>query len=338
MMNIRTQKATVLIMALWSLSFLTVMVLTIGLGTRQKITMLQRLESRSQVHSVADAGVKKSISFLVHELERAGYVYTSESKRLRHNNPKMFSNQALGDHIFSVFYGQDEVNEKSFYGVVDEERKININFADHTVLRRLFADVLEIDESEAGALAKAIYDWRQFGESQAQGFYSDDYYGNLEYPYSIKNDIFEVTSELLLVKGFNRAIYEKIEPFITVYGDGMININTASAVVLRAIGFEQELIEKIMQVRKGPDEREATDDDHIFQRTYDIAAEVNRVEKLKKHEVEQIDYANIQQMLTTNSFFYSIHSVGRLSGNRDVRTIDCVFDITNNMIKFWHEK
>ena len=62
---------------------------------------------------------------------------------------------------------------------MDEESKINLNKTDQIVLTNLLIRVLELKDDQAGHLAAALLDWRQYGESEVTGFFSEDYYANL---------------------------------------------------------------------------------------------------------------------------------------------------------------
>ncbi len=125
------------------------------------------------------------------------------------------------------------------WGVVDEESKINLNKTDVQTLTNLLINVLSLNDEDAAKLAQALLDWRQYGESEITGFFSDDYYSNLQYPYPKKSADYETLDEILLVKGMNKQMYDKLINFVTIYGDGAVNINTASKEVLEALGLTE---------------------------------------------------------------------------------------------------
>ena len=52
------------------------------------------------------------------------------------------------------------------YGVVDEERKININTTSHQILKRIIQIRTSLEEEMASSLAEAIIDWREYGSKQ----------------------------------------------------------------------------------------------------------------------------------------------------------------------------
>ena len=187
-------------------------------------------------------------------------------------------------------------------------------------------------------MAQLILDWRQWGTSEAAGFFSKEYYANLEYPYRKKDADYEVLDELLLVKGVTRDIYERILPYVTIYGEGKVNINTASGPVLAALGLDDDLVAKILSVRRGKDGVENTFDDHFFARTFDIATEVQAAVKLDPAQVQAIDALNVQGILTIDSFHFTLEAHGRLANSPANRKVRVVFLPRENRIAYWKER
>ena len=331
----RKKRGAVLIFALWLISFLAVLAVNIAVGIRHKIIMLKRLEHRQQLLTVTEAGVKKAIAVLMDDIGRNQFQYTAVGKMIRHNNPEQLQNIQLGEDFCEVSYA---AKDATFFGMVDEEGKININVAGKPVLKNIIGLALHVNADQAQNLAEAILDWRQFGQSQITGFYSDDYYANLEFPYPEKKDQYELMDELLLIRGIDGPMFEQLSQFVTVYGDGRVNINTASKEVLTALGMAEPLVDKILTVRRGPDGVENTGDDHVFLKTFDIAAEVGAVIKLEANDIQQIDQFNARGWLATSSYFYTMRSTGHLLNTSEEKSIRCVFNTLASRIEYWYEK
>jgi len=68
------------------------------------------------------------------------------------------------------------------------------------------------------------------------------YYGNFETPYSCRNAPLEVTEELLLVKGITQDVFECMHDYITVYGNGKVNINRASKLVIESLSEKMDAV------------------------------------------------------------------------------------------------
>lgn len=91
---------------------------------------------------------------------------------------------------------------------------------------------LELNED----LSAVIVDWLDFNEETGFSGAEDNEYLNLTPPYRASNQEMEDVSELLLIKGFDFEIYEKLRPFVCVLkSNTAINVNTASAEVLSSI-------------------------------------------------------------------------------------------------------
>lgn len=334
------QRGAVLIFVLWVLSFLAVLAVNLGYGVRQKMIFLKRMDARSQAQHLAAGSIKMAVAILIDELQKSQFQYTASSKAFRHNNPSRFAEMRIVQGTCEISYpvGADLVSKEKRYGVIDEESKINVNTAEKAVLIRLMSGVLSLDDNSAERIAEAIYDWRQLGDSEIKGFLSDDYYSNLQFPYPKKSLPFELIDELLLVKGIDRPKYEVLRHFLTVYGNGQVNINTAPKEVILALGLDEPVADKLLALRRGPDGVDHTADDHIFNRTFDIATEVNAYQELPQEEMRLIDRMNQRGLLTTNSYHYTIQAQAFLSGTNDTRRVEAVFNSIDNRIVYWREK
>ncbi len=335
----RSDQGAVLILVLWTLVILTAFTVNIGLRVRQKITLLARLEHRNQVRSIAFSCIQKAIAVLQDEImmSQINGFNPLLTKIVRLNNPSQFRQIVFGVGSGGISYhdhglGQDSGKQ---YGVLDEEGRLNLNTADRPALKRLIMAVLGMEEEEADHLADAIYDWRVYGESEIVGFFSDEYYDNLEFPYKEKKANFENLDELLLVRGVTERIYENLLPFITVYGDGKIDINTASAPVLMALGFSAGLAAKIVVARRGTDGIEATLDDLIFSSPDNLVGDLSALMGLSSGDTAEINGA--AGKLAVEGVHFRIHGEGHLDSVNERKEITCVFNLQKNNVVYWRE-
>ena len=105
--------------ALWSLCLLTIFAVNLGYGIRQKVVLIQRLNSRANLHFIAEAGVKQAIA----ELKKEDTTEYDALNQAWSNNPAMFR-QDIGYGTFSVGYNYMDSQsglEGIRYGLVDEE-------------------------------------------------------------------------------------------------------------------------------------------------------------------------------------------------------------------------
>ena len=96
---------------------------------------------------------------------------------------------------------------------------------------------LNLDEVPVDDLVDALVDWLDENSTvTGMGGAEDDYYQALEPAYSTANRLMAHQSELLLVKGFTREIYQELAPFITALPVHLdVNVNTAEPEVLQSM-------------------------------------------------------------------------------------------------------
>jgi len=333
------QRGMVLVFALWVLGILTILAVSVAAGIRQKIFLVARLDERSRMNYLLEAAVKKTAGYIHEQMELTSFDFTPTVKMNLLNNASELSSISLGRDQAGVGYVAVDGDGTSLrWGVVDEESKINLNKTDQLTLTNLLMNVLSLKDEDADKLAQALLDWRQYGEGAVSGFFSDDYYSNLQYPYPKKDADYESLDEILLVKGVTKQMYDRLINFVTIYGDGSVNINTASKEVLEALGLSDELVDKILNARRGKDGVDGTADDQVFLRTYEIAADVNSIIQLTLDEARAIDALNMRGLLTTSSFYYTIEATGRLASRTVPRSVRAVYSSRDDKIVYWKER
>ncbi len=127
--------------------------------------------------------------------------------------------------------------------IVDEERKININKLVRQTnsgtkinegrkkqLERLF-QFLDLKPE----LVDPIIDWIDNDDTPLPYGAESSSYQSRDPGYNAKNRPFETLRELRMVQGITQEIFKTIEPHLTVYGNGKINVNTADRLVLKSI-------------------------------------------------------------------------------------------------------
>ena len=142
----------------------------------------------------------------------------------------------------------------------------------------------------------------------------------------------------MLVKGMNKEIYKRIINFVTIYGEGAVNINTASREVLGALGLSEELIDKILMVRRGKDGMDGTPDDRVFSKTFEITADINSAVALTLEEARLIDTLNRKGLLCTQSFYFTIEATGKLASRSQLRSLRAVYSSRGDKILYWKER
>jgi general secretion pathway protein K len=140
------------------------------------------------------------------------------------------------------------------YRITDESARINLNRATRDVLDRLLQD-LGAEKTDRDTIIDSIQDWRDPNEEHRLNGAESDYYLGLPVPYRSKNGDFNSVDELLQVRGMTRELlYGRpdapgLAEHLTVFGAAVTNLNTASPVVLRALGFAPAEVDFIVARR-----------------------------------------------------------------------------------------
>jgi len=296
---------------------------------------VQRLNERDKLGLIAEAGVKQAI-IQVNKEEDKSYHALKDGWS---NNIGVFKDKAVGDGKFNIRYslkGEADLPTQR-WGLVDEERKININKIDSAALKRLFQIVAGLDEVEAQELAASIVDWRDSDSESSipSGSAEDTYYRYLKYPYECKDAEFEILDELLLVKGVTEKIFMQIKSYVTIYGNGKVNVNTAPLSVLLSLGLSQNVVEKIVLFRNGPDSLEATEDDYVFDDASGITTSLNQLYPLSEAENEQL-HSVAMRYLNIQSSYFMANSIAQLNNRDTTVQVNSVID-QNGIIFSWQE-
>ncbi len=336
----RYERAGVLVMVVWTVAVLSVFAIAIGGRVRQKMSLAVRLERRSALRALAHSGVDYVRAFLMSDPQRHQEFESASRKQRRFNNPTAFQRVDLADGWFEVSYAEYEVDlshPETFYGCPDEERKLNLNVASVAEIKRLAMLTAGLNQEAAADLAHAIVDWREMGTGEVAGFYGDDYYRSLAFPYEPKKGSFERLEEVGLVKGMNPDVFARMRDFITIYGEGRVNINTAPIQVLMALGMSRHVAGIVAAGRMGRDGQPATGDDFVFRDPGEVSLSMEGFPDLAPEELAELDQLYVRRKITTRSSFFRVQvtAVHRIS--QEKRSIHCVVDGRDGTIIAWRE-
>ena len=333
----RCRKGSILILAVWSLLLLSTFAVQLGVIVRQKITLVRRLDDRAKRYRIAEAGIKYAIIQLRKEDALLQTDFLAERWA---NQADVFKERQVGKGHFTIsFLYNDGDNSRIMYGLQDEESKINLNTADSDVLTRILESTAGLFRREAEELAFNLVDWRDndsFFQHPQYGAEDSDYRGQ-RFSYEAKDSDFEVIEELLLVKNMNKEIFDKIKHFVTVYGNGNVNINTAPKQVLLALGMRGYVVNNIMLFRNGADQIAGTGDDDIFIQPSTIVSRLSQSFDLSPSEVASLSNLVAAGLFVTKSENFMINSTAKLNYRERYTTIVAVADRTGR-IKYWREE
>ncbi|MCX8070642.1 MAG: general secretion pathway protein GspK [Thermodesulfovibrionales bacterium] len=278
---IRHEKGIVLVLVLWILTILMVLSLSLSYAVKTELMGTFAYKEDAENKYLARAGIERAKMELVY-------------KKI-HRNPE---DEAWSDNgtIYDFELGRGNVSVR----IVNETGKIDINYAQESILKKLFVNQ-GMTEEEADELVDCIMDWKDPDDVRRLKGAEQEYYSSLKNPYKIKNANFENVDELLFVKGMTKQLLyggdgkRGIIDILTVYSRmPTVNINSAPVEVLKAVpGISTEMANAIVERRK----------EKPLQSTQDIA------DILAESMAEATRYINFQQ-----SVLYTIESEASKSG------------------------
>ena len=246
----RQEKGFALLAVILVLALLAVVVTEFAFSMRLEASMVRAYRDSILARNLAEAGIQQAIREIltdanVHGLDESGQVafYTvpagaTAAKRY----PSLTRTEVpLGAGAFS-------------YRISDEEGRLSVNGGIADRMQRLLT-ALGVDKIERDSIVDSIEDWRDANDTKrANGAESDDYL-KLPIPYRARNGNFQDTDELLQVKGITPDLYfghdetPALADMLTARGRGTVNINTAPAPVLSALGLSDAEVSDVVQTR-----------------------------------------------------------------------------------------
>lgn len=216
-----------LVVALVVVAVLTALVTEFAYGVYMDTVSLGNLEASERLSLSALSGAELAGDIAIAQITTQSYTYPG----------------VLGIPMGELFEGSDE---SLFIVIEDENSKFNINTIVHpngltnpealASFKRLLRN-LSMDEDAADWAADWIdpdHDPRLSGSEEGS-----------------KNSPMDSPDEILLIPGMGKDAYEKLRPHITVWGDGLININGAGAPALMSLSdsIDRRMAERVVEMR-----------------------------------------------------------------------------------------
>jgi competence ComEA-like helix-hairpin-helix protein len=192
------KQASVLVGVLWCVALLSLVVVSALHSSSLGLRIGHHYGDSIQAHYLALAGVERAKALLYHEAAQRRQGQVNHSGQL-YEAPSLFREVPLGRGSFSVFR-QDHrgATPRIAYGILDEERRLNLNTASERELANL-----PLMPPEA---VPAIVDWRDSDDQVTPNGAEIDYYASLSQPYLPRNGAFQTAGELLMVRGVPRQL------------------------------------------------------------------------------------------------------------------------------------
>jgi len=318
------KEGAALLVALWVLIILSLIVSSFAFEIQLEAMLVSHKRKKFQAEMLAQSGI---------EYARAILDKQSEAKELEIEDMA----EDLDGFMQSALFIKRGLSTTSTIELGDGSFSVTLESAEagrnvNLLSRDEWLEILEmanVPSTEWDTMVDCLEDWIDPGDLHGlNGAESDDpFYQDRGYP--VKNGPLDSVEELLLIKGWGADIlYGKesdeegdaifgIANLLTVWGDGKVNLNTASTDVLLSYAeYEDWELESVLEARNGEDGEAGTLDDGI-KNLGDVGADPNKF-KLQ-------------------SDFVKVTSVGDMFG--DQYQIEAIFMLKgkNSMVVYWEE-
>lgn len=270
----RGQEGAALIVALWTVLLLSLLIGSLAYEMHIEAGITSYSRKVMKARAAATGGVEYAKFLLAKSYETSAFEETDEAREsLRVMSMNL--ERGIGVTGLEVTMGESTAH----VDVLPESGRRNVNKLEDEDWEELL-DQCGVPEENWPDLIDCFMDWVDEGdEHRLNGAEEDDAYYK-EQGYVPKNAPLDTVDELLLIKGFTpEVVYggpppdPKSEPLrgiahlLTTFGDGKVNINTASREVLMTLTagngemLDEWVVDDIMKYRLGDDELANTKDD-----------------------------------------------------------------------------
>ncbi|MEW6001413.1 MAG: type II secretion system minor pseudopilin GspK [Nitrospirota bacterium] len=223
-----SQKGMALILTLMVLVIITAMVIEFSYAVYTSTNSLYNWQTSQRLSFVAKSGLKIASKAITENNRLYNYIYPGS---LDFSFDRLFGNS--GEEISIRI--EDENSKFNMNSLVYQNGRLNEKAHDFFV--RLLK-ILNLNPD----IADMIIDWI---DRDSEPRLSDSENAS-------KNAYLDSVDEILLIQGIDRGSYDKLLPFITIYGDGKININGAGIPVLMSLSdsIDRGMAERIVKYRE----------------------------------------------------------------------------------------
>ena len=220
------QKGMALVLVLWVLSLLTIMAGSFALSMRRESTIIGAVKNNAQALAIAESGIAMAEMMLL--------------------NPDPTKSWRADGNIYEITAADAKVRVR----LLSEKGKIDINKASEGLLKSLLASS-PVDSDQQEKLVNAIIDWRDEDDLVHLEGAEKSEYKDAGLNYQPGNKSFQSIEELQMVLGMDKAVFNWIEPLITIYsGQQQVTVQQAAKEVLQVIpDLDRGLVDSYIAAR-----------------------------------------------------------------------------------------
>jgi general secretion pathway protein K len=330
------ESGAALIVAVWVILILSLLISSMAFDMQVEANVAAFQRKRIKAEYLAQAGLAWATAALSREVTEGN----DEELQLEPGQDEQLVvasiNLSRGVGVSGV---QKDLGEGSFsISILPEESRRNVNALTEEDWKEVL-DQAGVENTRWPELIDSFLDWVDEGdEHRLHGAESDDSFYE-QAGYEVKNAPLDTVDELLMIKGFDEALlyggpspesdevmYAGIAGWLTTWGDGKVNVNTASREVLLTLPeIEDVVIDAILEYRTGIDALPNTKDDGFR----DIQEVITKT---------GLDPALSDLITTTERKFLRVISIGEVDGVRN--GIWAVVQVADGEVipVFWREE
>ena len=220
------QKGMALVLVLWVLSLLTIMAGSFALSMRRESAIIGAVKNNAQALAIAESGIAMAEMMLL--------------------NPDPTKSWRADGNIYEITAADAKVRVR----LLSEKGKIDINKASEGLLKSLLASS-PVDSDQQEKLVNAIIDWRDEDDLVHLEGAEKSEYKDAGLNYQPGNKSFQSIEELQMVLGMDKAVFNWIEPLITIYsGQQQVTVQQAAKEVLQVIpDLDRGLVDSYIAAR-----------------------------------------------------------------------------------------
>lgn len=221
------QRGVALLLVLWACTLLAILLGGYAMLARTAALQTRYQFEQTRAHYAAEAGLMRAIYAL----------QDPDPKRRWADNGRVYPFPFDGATV--------QVS------MIDEGGKVDLNAASPQVLQALFT-AAGLDAASAAKLAANVVGWRSFLVDAAQADSARAAYAAAGRDYGPRHGPFATLEELQLVLGMTPALYQQLEPAITIWsGRAVPDPNTAPPLALAAVpGLDPQQVQAMLAARQ----------------------------------------------------------------------------------------
>jgi general secretion pathway protein K len=316
---LNNNKGAALILTLLIISLIVVLSLQFNTAMRSEVHAAYNLRDGTTLGYVAKSGFYSALAVL--KEDDTAYDSLLDDWELLKDygaySATLFEEEASFDVTIQDLERKIQINKLvNDQGVPNENQK-------NILTRFLNLAEFNLESDQVNDIIDALIDWLDPDDNTIGfGGAEDSYYQSLETPYSCRNGPMESIEELLLVKGITKELFEGtdggpgIVHYVTIYGQGAVNINTADKLVLQALSEDitDDVFEDLDAYRRDEDNEDTLKNISWIQNVAGgITFHVEPTTKSTHFEITAVGKKD--QMERT------IHSIIKRKGDGDLKTL-----------------